>query len=94
MRPMLTMCCAVLIAGCYHATIETGVSPSGTVISKKFASSWIYGLIPPATVSATKLCPSGVGRVETQHSFVNELVGILTLGIYTPIQIDVTCATK
>lgn len=82
----------LLLAGCYHATIETGATPSQQVISKKFASGWIYGLIPPSTVAAQQSCPSGVARVETQHSFVNWLVGALTLGIYTPMQIDVTCA--
>jgi len=30
--------------------------------------------------------------VETQLSFVNGLVGVLTLGIYTPMEILVTCA--
>ncbi len=30
--------------------------------------------------------------METQLSFVNQLVGFLTLGIYTPMEIMVTCA--
>jgi hypothetical protein len=34
-----------------------------------------------------------VAKVETQHTFLNQLVGFLTLGIYTPMQIRVTCAT-
>jgi hypothetical protein len=33
-----------------------------------------------------------VAKVETRHSFLNQLVGILTLGIYTPMHIKVTCA--
>jgi len=33
-----------------------------------------------------------VAKVETQLSFVNQLVSFLTLGIYTPMQITVTCA--
>ena len=78
--------------GCYHATIETGATPSPTVIRNDFASSWIYGLVPPKTVSTASQCPNGVARVETQLSFVNGLVGILTLGIYTPMAILVTCA--
>ncbi len=82
----------LLLAGCYHATIETSATPSQQSIHKGFASGWIYGLIPPSTVSAQEECPAGVARVETQHSFVNQLVGFLTLGIYTPMQIDVTCA--
>jgi hypothetical protein len=81
-----------LSIGCYHATIETGASPSAEVISKSFASGWIYGLVPPSTVSTAAKCPAGAAKVETQLSFVNQLVSLLTLGIYTPMAIKVTCA--
>ena|SRR5687767_13028487 len=89
-----SLCAASLIAtaGCYHATVETGATPSTEVIDKSFASAWIYGLVPPSTVSTAQKCPNGVAKVETEHSFVNQLVGILTLGIYTPMHIKVTCA--
>jgi hypothetical protein len=83
----------LLLGGCYHASVETGATPSTVVIDQSFASSWIYGLVPPKLVSTTSKCPSGVSKVETQHTFVNQLVGLLTLGIYTPMQIRVTCAT-
>ena len=33
-----------------------------------------------------------MAKVETQLSFVNGLVGLITLGIYTPMNIKVTCA--
>jgi hypothetical protein len=32
--------------------------------------------------------------VETRLSFLNQLVGFLTLGIYTPMDIRVTCAEE
>jgi hypothetical protein len=72
--------------------VETGATPSTVVIDKSFASAWIYGLVPPSTVSTAEKCPDGVAKVETQHTFLNQLVGFLTLGIYTPMQIKVTCA--
>jgi hypothetical protein len=92
MRPYLAPAALMVLAGCYHATIETGATPSTVVIDQKFASAWVYGLVPPKIVSTAEKCPNGVSKVETQHSFVNQLVGFLTLGIYTPIQITVTCA--
>jgi len=84
----------LLSVSCYHARIETGLSPSEQVIEKSFASSWIYGLVPPSTVKAAEECPNGVAIVETELSFVNQLVGMLTLGIYTPMHIKVTCASS
>jgi hypothetical protein len=48
-------------------------------------------MISPAPVD-TRACGNGVSRVETQHSFLNGLVGVFTLSIYTPMSITVTCA--
>jgi hypothetical protein len=91
-RPFLAVVALLLLSGCYAASVDTGRPPSNTVIKKSFASCWLYGLIPPKTVETAAKCPNGVARVETQLSFVNQLVGALTLGIYTPMQIVVTCA--
>ena len=88
------ICLLLLCAGCYRATVVTGLPPSTEVISQPFASSWIYGLIPPNAVETAAKCPHGVAKVETQHSFVNELVGMITCGIYTPMTITVTCAER
>jgi Bor protein len=90
-RVVLAAVC-VLSFGCYHATVETGASPSAETINKSFASGWIYGLVPPSTVSTSAKCANGPARVETQLSFVNQVVSLLTLGIYTPMQVTVTCA--
>ncbi len=86
------LCLLVLCAGCYRATVVTGLPMSNEVISKPFASCWIYGLVPPSVVETAAKCPNGVAKVETQLSFVNSLVSAITFGIYTPMSIEVTCA--
>ena len=90
----LILVTALVLFGCYHATVETGLKPSTEMVEKSFAACWIYGLVPPNTVATAAKCPNGVAKVETQLSFVNQLVGFLTLGIYTPMEIKVTCAEK
>ena len=35
-----------------------------------------------------------MAQVDTQLSFANQLVGFLTLGIYTPMEIVVQCAAR
>lgn len=82
----------VLSAACYHATIDTGRAPSTQTIEKHWASGWIYGLVPPSVISTAQKCTSGVAKVDTQLSFANQLVSFLTGGIYTPMDIVVTCA--
>ncbi|MGD0992897.1 MAG: hypothetical protein ABR998_10540 [Gemmatimonadales bacterium] len=92
MRVALRLSLVVFLAGCYHAVVETGLTPSPVTIEKHWASGWIYGLVPPSTVETMQKCPSGVAKVETQLSFPNMLVGWITLDIYTPMDIVVTCA--
>ncbi len=82
----------VALSGCYHATIETGLPPGNQTLEKAWASSWVLGLVPPSTVETASRCPNGVARVETKLSFLNMLVSAITLSIYTPMAIRVTCA--
>lgn len=88
------VCIALFVfsAGCYHAVVDTGAAPSTEIINRNWASSWIYGLVPPKPTFTKDRCPAGVAKVETKHSFLNQVVGFLTAGIFTPMQIIVTCA--
>ena len=69
----------LLSTGCYHASIETGMKPGSEKIEKEWASSFIFGLVPPDPIDAKSKCTSGVSKVETQHSFLNALVAFFTL---------------
>lgn len=91
-RAVSVLLLTIALPACYHATINTGLTPGPQTIENKWASGWIYGLVPPSTVETMQGCPNGVARVETQLSFANQLVNFLTLGIYTPMEIVVTCA--
>jgi hypothetical protein len=83
----------LLSAGCYHASIESGMKPGTDKIEQEWASGWAWGLVGPAPIDAQNTCKGGLSKVETEHSFLNGLVGTLTLGIYTPMHLTVTCAT-
>ncbi len=91
-RTITLLATLTTLGACFHVTVETGLTPSTKVLEQKWASSWIYGLVPPKTVETASRCPDGVAKVETQLSFLNQVVHILTLGIYTPMDIRVTCA--
>src|SRR5438094_7695421 len=95
MRCSLGLSATVLLVaalGCYHATVETGLTPSSQTVEKSFASGWLFGLVPPSAVQTASQCPNGAAKIETQLSFVNQLVAWLTGYIYTPMSIKVTCA--
>jgi hypothetical protein len=87
----LAIASLALSGACYHATVETGMAPSGQVIEKEWAHSFIGGLVPPDLMETAAKCPSGVAKVETQLSFVNMLANFVTFGIYSPMSIKATC---
>jgi hypothetical protein len=80
-------------AGCYHAIVDTGRPSSGQMIENNWAHSFLWGLVPPETVETATQCPNGVARVETIHSFLNQLASAVTWGIYSPMTIRVSCAS-
>lgn len=69
------------------------MKPGNDKIEKEWASSFVFGLVPPDPIDAKSTCTSGVSKVETEHSFLNALVAFFTLQIYTPMHLTVTCGT-
>jgi len=89
----LVLAAALFLSGCYHATVVTDATPSNQTIENPWAHSFIAGLIPPSTVETAQQCPNGVARVETRLSFLNMVATALTFNLYSPMSIEVTCAT-
>lgn len=85
---------AVAMEACYHVVVETGLPLTPRSINQPWSSSYFWGLVPPHVVTAAVTCPGGrVAKVESSHSVLNELATVGTLGIYSPVNIKVTCAT-
>lgn len=88
--PVLLASC-LLFTGCYQARMTTSKEPSNTVVEKKWATSFLYGLVP-ARIDVTQECPNGIAAAERKMSFPNMLVSTLTFNIYSPQSVRVTCA--
>jgi hypothetical protein len=82
-----------LLAGCFHQIVQTGRTPGNTFVERPWTATWLWGLVQADEISVVAQCPNGVATVETQQSFLNGLVAGLTLGIYTPQEVRITCAT-
>ena len=94
MKRVTLLALSLLAAGttaCYHQVVESGLAPSPTVIDMGNVNTGVWGL-SGATVDVRTQCPSGVAVVATEESFVNALLSGLTLGLYTPRHVTVTCA--
>ena len=86
----------LLLSGtaCFHQVVQTGSPASTTVVDKPFVSTWLWGLVEAKPIDLRAQCPQGAAKIETETSFVNGLVGAVTLGIYTPQHVRVTCASR
>ena len=85
---------ALLLTGCYHATITTGLPASSDVISKPWAMGFFLGLVPPDVISTASQCKNGVAKVETQLSFPNSIANAFVGLVVWFMQVDVTCASS
>lgn len=79
-------------AACFHQSVQSGLQPSSTVVEHEFVATWLWGIVPAKPIDVRETCRSGVAQVETEQSFVNGLVGVLTIGIFSPQRLRVTCA--
>lgn len=81
------------VSGCFHQVVQTGRTPGTTVVEKPWTATWLWGIVPASPIDVTSNCPGGIATVETKQTFMNGLVGALTLGIFTPRDVKVTCAS-
>ena len=86
-KMLLATALALLITGCAQQTFtvqnKPAVAPKETITHHFFVSG-----IGRKTVDAAKICggAENVVKTETQQTFVNGLLGFITLGIYTPLE--------
>ena len=83
---------AQVSTACYHTIITTNLTPGTEVFHEGFRPAFIAGLVP-AQVDGAKACQGRRwARIETQYSFLNWVVGAVTFGIFTPMDVKITCA--
>jgi len=83
----------LLSTGCYRAVVTTApYSPSGHT-ETRWVHTFVGGLLPLNSVDGTAVCSTGhVQTVSTRLSLLSLLAEGLTLGIYAPVKVTVTCA--
>jgi hypothetical protein len=79
-------------SACFHQIVQTGRTPGTTVVSKPWTPTFIFGLVPAPPIDVSKECPTGIATVETQMSFVNGLVNLITFGLFSPHDVRIICA--
>lgn len=84
----------LLLTGCFHQVVETGLPAGGTVVTKSWAPSYIFGLVAGQPIDVRQQCPGGIAYASTRMTFPNGLVGMITFGLFTPHEVKITCAGR
>lgn len=92
-KASIVLAFGLVFSGCYHQVVQTGRTPGPTTVEKPWTATWLWGIVPATPIDVTQNCPGGIATVETKLTFMNGLVSALTLGIYTPRDVKVTCAS-
>ncbi len=84
---------SMLLSGCYHQVVATGLSAGSTKIDKMWTSTFIFGLVEAKPIDVREQCKSGVAFVDSKFEVLNWLGAVVTLGIWVPWHVTVTCAS-
>ena len=85
---LLATALALLITGCAQQTFTVQNKPAAVAPKETITHHFFVSGIGRRTVDAAKICggAENVVKTETQQTFVNGLLGFITLGIYTPLE--------
>ena len=83
------------MSGCYKATFYKNASVVKGEEHEEWTDFFVFGAVGTEQVDVKKFCGNGEAAVvKTGGNVGTGLVGALTIGIYTPRKVYVTCAAK
>ena len=93
-KMLLATALALLITGCAQQTFTVQNKPAAVAPETIAHHFFVSGIGQKKTVDAAKICggAENVVKTETQQTFVNGLLGFITLGIYTQLEARVYCS--
>ena len=87
--------CIAMLTGCATQTIYIN-GKGGKLTKDEMQTFFVSGIGQTQTIDAAATCGSAdkVVKVEREYGFVNYLLGLVTLGIYTPYDARIYCKQK
>ena len=73
----------VALGGCHTMRFELVNEPAATVISEH-KSYFLWGLAPTVDVNVLNKCPAGAAAIRERTTFLDGLMSLPTLGIWSP----------
>jgi hypothetical protein len=85
--------CFAMTAGCYKATFYQDPKLTSGDEHEQWTNFYLFGLVGTESIDVSRYCPPNrIAMVRTGANAGTGIVSIITLGIYTPHKVYVTCA--
>jgi hypothetical protein len=85
--------CALALGGCYKATFIRDAQATRGEEHDEWTSFFVFGLVGEQSLDVKHFCPDGrFAEIQTGANLLTGVVSIVTIGIYTPRKVYVTCA--
>lgn len=91
MRRAIALLLSVISITSAQAQDSTSMSARVSA-AKQWATTFVYGVVPATVAQAAAQCQDGLAKVRRGQTPANTLVSIVTIGMFNPITILVTCA--
>ncbi len=91
-RGPLALCIAC--TGCYSTVVRSGL-PAGTSPAgweERWHASFLFGAVESRPGDLRLVCPQGWSEIRGQTSFLQGVLHVLSLFVYTPGTVTVVCA--
>lgn len=87
-----TLAGAMTISGCYKATfVEDAHAAKREPTHEEWVDHWLFGTVGEEKFDTRQWCPSGTAAVRTGGNAGTTALTIVTIGIYAPRKVYVTC---
>jgi hypothetical protein len=83
LRIVLVAACLATLPGCYTIRMEVSHTPTTAPPIEDWHGYWFWGLTS-ADIDMSKICPAGTVAIEEDQTFLDGLIGQLTIGIFQP----------
>jgi hypothetical protein len=84
----------LVLSGCFETTLHNGRPPGEPVVERAWHHAFVFGAVEASgPYELEELCPRGWAELETRSDPAHLLLSLLTLGLYTPQEVTVVCAT-
>ncbi|HWA73932.1 MAG TPA: hypothetical protein VG937_16430 [Polyangiaceae bacterium] len=96
LRKVLLACAALTFtSGCYKATFYRDPSVIKGEEHEEWSDFYVFGLVGTENFDTEHFCSGADAAVaKTGGNFATGLVSVVTIGIYTPRKVYVTCAAR